>query len=78
MSDPELEKIRQQRLAQLQAQHGVSFVCYWGYVDTILIAACYFVSVDVIVNMLLREYPKQFIIWCRSFNISIKQSIAVF
>lgn len=24
MSDPELEKIRQQRMAQLQAQHGVS------------------------------------------------------
>lgn len=23
MDDPELEKIRQQRLAQLQAQHGV-------------------------------------------------------
>lgn len=41
MSDPELEKIRQQRLAQLQAQHGVS--CYWGYVEKIiiLVAACY-------------------------------------
>lgn len=24
MNDPELEQIRQQRLAQLQAQHGVS------------------------------------------------------
>lgn len=24
MDDPELDKIRQQRLAQLQAQHGVS------------------------------------------------------
>lgn len=24
MADPELDKIRQQRLAQLQAQHGVS------------------------------------------------------
>lgn len=28
MDDPELERIRQQRLAQLQAQHGVCF-CYF-------------------------------------------------
>lgn len=26
MDDPELEKIRQQRLAQLQAQHGVRLI----------------------------------------------------
>lgn len=68
MSDPELEKIRQQRLAQLQAQHGVSCLllrlCGYNFNSGLL-----FISVDFIVIMLLREYPKEFIIWCRSFTI---------
>lgn len=35
MDDPELEKIRQQRLAQLQSQHGVGMIHDWGYNLTI-------------------------------------------